>query len=66
MYIFMYMKQKLELMSSSIRVSVEMRNRLERIKANIFLNENKKISMEELIEMLLSAYEGKKEERKKQ
>lgn len=64
----MYMtKQKLELMSSSssIRVSAELRNRLERIKANLFLNENKKLSMEELISMLLDAYEAKEKTSRK-
>lgn len=65
-YRYMYMmEQKLDLMSSSIRVSTELRNRLDRVKANIFLNNNKKLSMEELIEMLLDAYEDKEEKKGK-
>ncbi|HET7389241.1 MAG TPA: hypothetical protein VFJ51_00340 [Nitrososphaeraceae archaeon] len=37
---------------------IDFRNRLDRLKASVFLNEGRKLSMEELLEMILDEYEA--------
>ena len=47
---------------SSIRVSTKMKSRLARIAARLTLKDSKTRSMEDILELLADAYEGKEKE----